>query len=201
MLQHLPPPSPPRAFELLNYWKLAYSNSLPVRQKLCSNAPANFLLKAKSVAITFYIDHALKLRPCFRRLFGNENKIFTFKHLHIKRYNNCIPLDVLDSLGVNPYLPLDFVKTQQLQILLHNTQPWKCPTGKMPVKWKGFLCIWTIKKMCCLQLTYKKFVPEITAAWPSWGKKSQHIQQGRAFNLNYSQLAGSSTHQCQLADV
>ena len=75
-----------------------------------------------------------------------------------------------------------------------------CPTGKMPVKWKGFLCIRTIEKMCCLQLTYK-FVPEITAAWSSWGKKFQHIQQGRAFNLNYSQLAGGSTHQCQLADV
>ena len=125
------PTSPPRH---LNFWKLAYSNSLPVRQKLCSNAPANFLLKAKSVAITFYIDPTLKLRPCFWRLFGNENKIFTFKHLHIKRYNNCIPLDVLDSSGVNPYLPQDFVKTQQLQILLHNTQPWTVLQGK---------CLWS----------------------------------------------------------
>ena len=130
----------------LNYWKLAYSNSLPVRQKLCSNAPANFLLKAKSVAITFYIDHALKLRPCFRRLFGNENKIFTFKHLHIKRYNNCIPLDVLDSLGVNPYLPLDFVKTQQLQILLHNTQPWTVLQGK---------CLWSEKVFYAFELLKK----------------------------------------------
>ena len=146
------------------------------------------------MAITFYIDHALKLRPCFRRLFGNENKIFTFKHLHIKRYNNFIPLDVLDSSGVNPYLPLDFVKTQQLQILLHNTQPWTVLQGKCLWSEKVFYAFKTIEKMCCLQLTYKKFVPEITAAWSYWGKKSQHIQQGRAFNLNYSQLAGGSTH-------
>ena len=102
--------------------------------------------KAKSVAITFYIDHALKLRPCFWRLFGNENKIFTFKHLHIKRYNNCIPLDVLDSSGVNPYLPQDFVKTQQLQILLHNTQPWTVLQGK---------CLWSEKVFYAFKLLKK----------------------------------------------
>ena len=153
------------------------------------------------MAITFYIDHALKLRPCFRRLFGNENKIFTFKHLHIKRYwqqlysTGCIwqfrgQSILTPRLCENPTTP-NFVAQYTAM---------DCPTGKMPVKWKGFLCIWTIEKMCCLQLTYK-FVPEITAAWSSWGKKSQHIQQGRAFNLNYSQLASGSTHQCQLTDI
>ena len=113
------------------------------------------------MAITFYIDHALKLRPCFRRLFGNKNKIFTFKHLHIKRYNNFIPLDVLDSSGVNPYLPLDFVKTQQLQILLHNTQPWTVPQGK---------CLWSEKVFYAFELLKKCVVF-------SWHIRSLYLKQ------------------------
>ena len=222
-------PPPPWAFELV---KVGLFKFPPCEAKIVFKCTSQFLVKGKISGHYFRQWPSFKTETLFSEAVWIKNKIFTLKHLYIKRSSNCITLNVLDISGSNSPLQPDKVKIPHPPNLdkgqmpmgcpggneetsncsAHTTIYYRhfrgqsiltprlcenpttpnfvaqytamdCPTGKMPVKWKGFLCIWTIEKMCCLQLTYKKFVPEITAAWSSWGKKFQHIQQGRAFNL------------------
>ena len=136
---------PPWAFELV---KVGLFKFPPCEAKIVFKCTSQFLVKGKISGHYFLHWPHFKTETLF---FGGclETKI---KYLPLNTSilkdtdNNCIPLDVLDSSGVNPYLPLDFVKTQQLQILLHNTQPWTVLQGK---------CLWSEKVFYAFKLLKK----------------------------------------------
>lgn len=136
---------PPWAFELV---KVGLFKFPPCEAKIVFKCTSQFLVKGKISGHYFLHWPRFKTETLF---FGGclQMKI---KYLPLNTSilkdtdNNCIPLDVLDSSGVNPYLPLDFVKTQQLQILLHNTQPWTVLQGK---------CLWSEKVFYAFKLLKK----------------------------------------------